>query len=338
MSAEENTADEAWPELDDLKARACAEDWHIDIENECKLDKALGKGSSGEAYLARWRGAEVVVKKVTLLSASTSLARKAFIRECEIMARLRHPNLLPFYGVSLDAAHIALVCQYAEGGTLKHWLHSGKVRRSLGTRLQVVLDIARGMTYLAARTPAVMHRDLKPSNVFMTMDDRALVADFGLARFIAAAGEELTGETGTYIYMAPEVIKSQRYDTRADVYSFGVLMYEIVTGIEPFQPHNSTGIQIATAVADRAFRPKIPETTHAGIAAIIEMCWQQSQDDRPPFEQVLSSLEHMIPDILKEEESRRAKEAQNPTLQSKALQNLSQTFQKWSDRMSELAN
>ena len=321
-----------WIELDHLLARARDQGWAVDVDKECTLERVLGKGSGGEARLARWRGALCVVKLVKPIDA---LARMAFIRECSIMARLRHPNVLSFYGFGVDAEEkkCAIVCEYANGGTLKAWLY-GRKRQPLRARLEVALGIARGMDYLSSRN--VLHRDLKPSNVFMK-GDLPVIADFGLARFFAADGEELTGETGTYIYMAPEVIKSQHYDSRADVYSFGVLLCELVTGTEPFQPHNSTGIQIATAVADKGFRPKISDDVHAGMRAIIEMCWQQDANSRPHFAQVLESLEHMVPDIVREEEAKLAAQKESPSFQTKALNNLSSTFADWSNKMSELA-
>jgi len=328
--------DDEWPALEDLRARGQAEDWLIDVASTCSLVTSLGKGSSGEAFDARYRGARVVVKRIEI--AKTELSRRAFLRECSIMARLRHPNVLAFYGAALSCSRAELVIEHAPGGTLKAWLHQDGKKKSLSERLGVALDVARAFAYLESRTPSVMHRDLKPSNVFLGADGRALVADFGLARFVAASGEQLTGETGTYIYMAPEVIRSEHYDGRADVFSYGILLYELVTGIEPYQPHHSTGIQIATAVADRAFRPTIPESTHPGLSAIIEMCWQQDAHERPSFRTVLDSMENMVPDIIKEEEANLAARRENPTLQTKALQNLSSTFADWSRKISDLAS
>ena len=340
----DDASSDASSELARLRDVAARDDWLVEVpSSSCALERSLGCGSSGEAFLASWRGARVVVKTMKLLhdddAARRALARRAFGRECEIMARLRHPNVLAFYGANANGRDASVVCEYAPGGTLKQWLHENKgKKRSLSARLGMALDIARAFAYLESRTPRVMHRDLKPSNVFVSVDGRALVADFGLARFVAPRGEDLTGETGTYIYMAPEVIKSQHYDERADVFSYGILLYELVTGIEPYQPHHFTGIQIATAVADRAFRPKIPDSTHAGLTAIIEMCWQQDASNRPSFERVRESMETMVPDILKEEETKLAEQRENPSFQAKTLQNLSSTLADWSKKMSDLAS
>jgi len=328
-------------ELSDLCARARDEGWLIDVDGACTLDEQLGKGTTGVAFSARWLGAKVVVKKVKVMK--NELSRRAFLRECFIMSRMRHPNVLAFYGAALEAErHISLVTEMATGGTLKAWLYQSKGvalpnKRSLNERLSIAMDILHAFVYFETRTPIVLHRDLKPSNVFIMSDGRAVVADFGLARFVAENGEELTGETGTYIYMAPEVIKSQHYDNRADVFSFGVLLYEIATGIEPYQPHHSTGIQIARSVADQALRPKIPDNLHPALSAIIEMCWQQDANERPSFSHIHRSMEKMVPRILKEEEAKLAARRNNPSLQAKTFKSLSNTFASWSQKMNELA-
>ena len=343
MSAEKpcTSASGSWPELCDLRARARDEDWLIDVEDACSLDERLGEGTTALAFSAHWLGAKVVVKKIKVMK--DELSRRAFVRECSIMSRMRHPNVLAFYGASLEAdRHISLVTEAATGGTLKAWLYQSEgaplpQNRSLSARLSIAMDILHAFVYFETRKPIVLHRDLKPSNVFIMSDGRAVVADFGLARFVAAAGEDLTGETGTYIYMAPEVIKSQHYDNRADIFSFGVLLYEIATGIEPYQPHNSTGIQIARGVADQALRPKIPDTLHPALRAIIEMCWQQDANERPCFSNTLKSMDKMVPEILREEEAKLAERRANPSLQAKTFKSLSNKFASWSQKMNELA-
>ena len=108
-----------------------------------------------------------------------------------------------------------------EGGTVKDWLHPSDPSvepPALSRRLRVAWDISRGMSYLASRDPPIVHRDLKPGNVFLATDNRAVIADLGLARAPPSrdSDEIMTGETGTYLYMAPEVIRHERYDSAAD--------------------------------------------------------------------------------------------------------------------------
>ena len=120
-------------------------------------------------------------------------------------------------------------------------------------------------------TPTVMHRDLKPSNVFISCPGpggRAVVADFGLARWMPHSGQAMTGETGTYLYMAPEVIRHEPYTGLADVYSFGVMLNELVSCQVPYLAMHITPLQVAFAVADGGLRPTVPSACNPGRGLI----------------------------------------------------------------------
>lgn len=126
--------------------------------------------------------------------------------------------------------------------TLKDWLHGpGKRRKErvnplppFEERLAKALEIAQGMQYLHEHKPMIIHRDLKPSNIFLDDACHVRVADFGHARFLTDEEKAFTGETGTYVYMAPEVIRSEPYDEKCDVYSFAVILNELLTGEYPY--------------------------------------------------------------------------------------------------------
>lgn len=142
--------------------------------------------------------------------------------------------------------------------------------------LPIALDVANGMAYLHSRD--IIHRDLKPSNVLLTRDHRAKIADFGMS--VANAGQELTAETGTYRFMAPEVIRHESYSSNADVYSFGVFLWQLITRQVPFG--SMTPVQAAYAVAEGR-RPEIPESTPSRLKDVIEACWDQDSHKRPSF-------------------------------------------------------
>jgi len=131
----------------------------------------------------------------------------------------------------------------------------------------------------------VIHRDLKPSNILLTRDHRAKIADFGMS--VANAGQELTAETGTYRYMAPEVIRHESYSSNADVYSFGICLWQLITREVPFA--TMTPIQAAYAVAEGR-RPPIPSTTPRRLQEIIRSCWDQDSHRRPSFTYVAMAL------------------------------------------------
>jgi serine/threonine protein kinase len=149
--------------------------------------------------------------------------------------------------------------------------------------LPIALDVANGMAYLHSRN--VIHRDLKPSNILLTRDHRAKIADFGMS--IANSGQELTAETGTYRYMAPEVIRHESYSSNADVYSFGICLWQLITREVPFA--SMTPIQAAYAVAEGR-RPPIPTSIPRRLREIVTTCWDQDSHKRPSFTYISMAL------------------------------------------------
>jgi serine/threonine protein kinase len=150
--------------------------------------------------------------------------------------------------------------------------------------LPLALDIAQGMAYLHSKN--FIHLDLKPSNIFVDRNNRAKIADFGMCTVYA--GEPLRGETGTYRWMAPEIIRHEPYSTKADVYSFGICLWQLVTrSIQPFGDMNA--VQAAYAVA-KGERPFIPFNTPDFIRQIITACWDDDQLKRPTFTNIYLGL------------------------------------------------
>jgi serine/threonine protein kinase len=137
----------------------------------------------------------------------------------------------------------------------------------------------------ASLTGDLIHRDIKPSNILLTRDYRAKIADFGMS--VANTGQELTAETGTYRYMAPEVIRHESYSSNADVYSFGVCLWQLITREVPFA--TMTPIQAAYAVAE-GHRPTIPDSTPRRLREIITACWDQDASRRPSFTYIAMAL------------------------------------------------
>ena len=168
-----------------------------------------------------------------------------------------------------------------------------RVMLDVPLRLSLLIHIAKGMQYLHSFPSKIIHRDLKSLNVLVTEDWIAKVTDFGLSRFTAMSGsEQMTGQAGTYQWMAVEVIKGQSYTEKVDVFSFGVIMWEVLTGEVPYlgmQP-----IQIVSAVVTENQRPPIPSSMPHDQASLIRSCWDLNPRIRPSFDDILSRLEAMI--------------------------------------------
>lgn len=255
--------------------------------DELMLIENLGMGRVSTIYRAAWQrtplvaqsngpaAVEMVALKVATVDPETGDTShvEELRREADIAAMLQHPNVCKLIGIAADAECFCLAYEFCEGLSLLSLL-------SDSTRyyeyLPIALDIANAMAYLHSRD--VIHRDLKPSNVLLTRDHRAKIADFGMS--VANTGQELTAETGTYRYMAPEVIRHESYSSNADVYSFGIVLWQLITREVPFA--TMTPIQAAFAVAEGR-RPEIHPSTPAPLQDIITACWDQDSQKRPSF-------------------------------------------------------
>jgi serine/threonine protein kinase len=254
---------------------------------ELMLIETLGMGRVSTIYRAAWkRGAArgevdtpvsvgMVALKVATVNPDTgdTFHVDELRREADIAALLKHNNICDLVGVAADAECFCIAYEFCEGGSLLSLLSDTSRYYEY---LPIALDIANGMAYLHSRN--VIHRDLKPSNILLTRDHRAKISDFGMS--VANTGQELTAETGTYRYMAPEVIRHEVYSSNADVYSFGIVLWQLITREVPFA--TMTPIQAAFAVAGGR-RPEIPLSTPPRLRALIEACWDQDSHKRPSF-------------------------------------------------------
>jgi serine/threonine protein kinase len=213
-----------------------------------RILEKIGEGGMGEVYLAEDTSLErkVALKFLPLGLQADPVAHKRFVREAKSAAAIDHPYICHIHEVSQsDDGQDFIVMEYVEGQTLKDRLEDGQL--PIKEALQIGSEVAEALE--EAHSNGVIHRDLKPSNIMVTPSGHARVLDFGLAKRITRDKEDLTsvltreGTTlGTLAYMSPEQLKGRKVDTRSDVFSLGVVLYEMLTGIHPF----STGTQAET--------------------------------------------------------------------------------------------
>ena len=204
------------------------------IPRNYEILRKLAHGESATVYLARQRNAErQLVLKVLhqVADSSTGKILDRFLREYELVARLDHPNVVRIldFGVADDHAYIAM--EYCDGGSLKRRIGAGMDRYEA---YRLVREIAAALQVLHAA--GILHRDLKPTNVLFRDDGSLALIDFGLAKQVALQGE-VTGAGaifGTPYYMSPEQGHGEAVDARGDIYSLGVIFYEMLTGSKPF--------------------------------------------------------------------------------------------------------
>ncbi|MED6144541.1 hypothetical protein PIB30_016586 [Stylosanthes scabra] len=277
--------------------------WYIH-PTEIQLGEKIGQGTTAEIHRGTWRGCEVAVKCITAEFFNTNANGVAFFaQEVETLSKQRNRFVLHLMGACLDPPHHAwLVTEYLST-TLKDWLHgSGNNRKKgrtvplppLKERVTKALEIAQGMQYLHEQKPKLLHRDLKPSNIFLDDGMHVRVADFGHARFLDDHEMALTGETGTYVYMAPEVIKCEPYNEKCDVYSFGVILNELLTGKYPFLETDFGPAKIAMEVVESKMRPMLASGEDGEVIDLVCSCWDGNPSKRPSFATITSALKTYV--------------------------------------------
>ncbi|KAJ0025548.1 hypothetical protein Pint_07953 [Pistacia integerrima] len=186
--------------------------------------------------------------------------------------------------------------EYMPGGSLYDYLHKNHNVLKLSQLLRFAIDVCKGMEYLHQNN--IIHRDLKTANLLMDTQKVIKVADFGVARFQSQGGV-MTAETGTYRWMAPEVclfnvINHQQYDQKADVFSFAIVLWELVTAKVPYD--NMTPLQAALGVR-QGLRPDLPENAHPKLLDLMQRCWEGVPNKRPSFSDIELELEALVHEV-----------------------------------------
>ncbi|XP_028764787.1 calcium/calmodulin-regulated receptor-like kinase 2 isoform X2 [Neltuma alba] len=193
----------------------------------------LGQGSFGTVYKATMPTGEVVAVKV--LDSNSKQGEKEFQTEVLLLGRLHHRNLVNLVGYCVDKGQRILVYEFMSHGSLSNLLYSDVKALSWNERLQIVIDISHGIEYLhEGAVPPVIHRDLKSANILLDHSMRAKVADFGLSKEEVFDGRN-SGLKGTYGYMDPAYVSSNKFTMKSDIYSFGIIIFELITAIHPHQ-------------------------------------------------------------------------------------------------------
>eukprot|EP01018_Ginkgo_biloba_P001230 Gb_26546 [translate_table: standard] len=257
------------------------------------LKERIGAGSFGTVHRADWHGSDVAVK--ILIEQDFHEERlKEFLREVAIMKRLRHPNVVLFMGAVTMRPNLSIVTEYLPRGSLYRLIHRAGAREILDERrrLRMALDVAKGMNYLHWLSPPIVHRDLKSPNLLVDKTWTVKVCDFGLSRFKANTFLSSKSAAGTPEWMAPEVLRDEPSNEKSDIYSFGVILWELVTMQQPWS--GLSPAQVVGAVGFQNRRLQIPKDMNPEIATIIESCWATDSRQRPSFASIMESLKPLV--------------------------------------------
>ncbi|XP_019187766.1 PREDICTED: serine/threonine-protein kinase HT1 [Ipomoea nil] len=265
------------------------------------IGSKIGEGAHGKVYQGRY-GDQIVAIKV-LKRGDTTEERAAlesrFVREVAMMSKVKHDNLVKFIGACKDPLMV-IVTELLPGMSLRKYLNSLRPEKlDLHVALSFAVDIARALECLHAN--GIIHRDLKPDNLLLTANQKSVkLADFGLAREETLT-EMMTAETGTYRWMAPELYSTvtlrqgekKHYNNKVDVYSFGIVLWELLTNRMPFE--GMSNLQAAYAAAFKQERPVIlPEEISPDLAFIMQSSWVEDPNMRPSFSQIIRMLNEYL--------------------------------------------
>lgn len=263
----------------------------LDFSNSVSITK-------GTFRVASWRGIKVAVKTLGEEVFTDDDKVKAFRDELALLQKIRHPNVVQFLGAVTQSSPMIIVTEYLPKGDLRAYLkQKGALKLTLAVKF--ALDIARGMNYLHEHKPeAIIHRDLEPSNILRDDSGHLKVADFGISKLLKVANtvkedRPVTSQETSWRYVAPEVYRNEEYDTKVDVFSFALILQEMIEGVPPFHTKQENEVPKAYVANERPpFRAPAKCYAH-GLKELIEECWCEEPFKRPPFRQIITRLDHI---------------------------------------------
>jgi len=264
------------------------------VEEEPSMEEVRGGGGAHST----WAGKSILGRlSVYHNPKPAEIRRRAlrdFKREVRLVSTVRHPNIITVMGASKDdRGDPLLVMEHMHRGSLSDMLINPSVVIEAEHLLELIRDIAKGMSFLHAS--GILHNDLKTQNVLVDSHMRAKVSDFGFS-----TKSKATKFVGTPYYMAPEVLIGEPQDKRADVYSFGITAWEIVVRRVPY--HGLEAKEVLRSVADlnrdEPFRPAMPDNMPEEVASLIRECWAPLREDRPSFAEVVERLAVLPSQVL----------------------------------------
>ena len=245
-----------------------------------RICRQIGWGATGTVHLGQnVHTQEYVAIKQLHATDLVEYEIESLRRELAILSSLHHPYLIEFIGATSTSPYW-IITKYCEKGSLHTCLQNNVLQPNDITK--IAYQMASGIAYLHSKN--IIHRDLKTGNILVSNENEARVTDFGISRKVDTT---MTGKIGTYNYMAPEVIAESRYSLKADTFSFGMMLWEMVTRTPPFASMNE--ITICRNICDNN-RPPIPKSVSPELKALITSCWAQDPNVRPSFTQIMEAM------------------------------------------------
>ena len=249
-----------------------------------KTIKYIGKGVFSEVYLVQHKETEELfaIKRIR-----NKQEKKYTERELDILKRVNHPNIVSFKEVILEKDSVNILTEYCCKGDLHHFLDGRKMKEK--SALHYFYQILQGLNYL--HTNNIIHRDIKPQNILIDSDNNCKIADFGFARY--DKNESLLNTIcGSPLYMAPEIIKKQKYSINADVWSVGVILYQMLTASQPFNCSNF--YELSKKVDEGESAIEYPMYISTEVRQLLKEIFTFTEGDRPSITYCLSKVNSII--------------------------------------------
>jgi tRNA A-37 threonylcarbamoyl transferase component Bud32 len=278
-------------------------------EDQLDFCDRIGVGACGEVFHGHWRGVDVAIKCLFTDTSDERELTKDFRNEVRMMMQLRHPNICLFMGAVINQTkpRLCIISEFCHRGSLYRILHKSEKPIPWLRRVNMALDAAKGCHFLHTHEPCIVHRDLKSPNLVVDKHWTLKVCDFGLAmtksHFYVSMG---AGGVGTPEWTAPEVLKDEPFNEKADVYSFGVILWELCTRKRPFRGLTQMQVVVAVGFNGERLPPVNKPDVDPALNELMMKCMAEKWADRPAFDLVVQTLQKIAKHYEEKEKQRAA--------------------------------
>lgn len=259
--------------------------------------REIGRGGMGVVYLAldRTLNRHVAIKSLHAHLVGDESFMERFLREARAMARLQHENIIAIFSVESEHNSPVMIMEYFESQSLRYVLREGS--RTLGQVLKMAIQIAEALDY--AHSQGIVHRDVKPGNVLIAKSGKVKLADFGIAAALDESSITASGQViGSPVYMAPEQARGDRLDRRTDLYSLGILMYELLAGKSPYRSLSNTVVLGHLLKGGDDLKLEFPQSIPTAVRSIVQRLIRKDPAQRfPDAATLVSALQAVLADM-----------------------------------------
>lgn len=278
------------PAEDPSKQIGQDEFYGLDIAyGDLQMHETIGRGTYGQVYKAHFRGRHIAVKKIFLSQEPDERAEilEDFNKEIKILSLLKHECIIKFLGACRTEQY-CLLFELCEGsvGSLLSMVRKHKINVTWRMCLKIALDAARACEYLHGLTPKILHRDLKAENLLLDDKFKCKLTDFGLSRGYET--KQVMTVCGTPCWVAPEIFRGEPYTETVDVYSYGIVLWELFCFEKPYQDQDC--VELPYLVAKKNLRPELLKHCPGKLNDLMKECWHPDMNQRPSMSEIVQRL------------------------------------------------